>query len=190
MREYDPHDEIELPMKNKGIYTHLADFCDNMNIVIDICNGRDGAHTPENAVERQALLLEKMQYFFEWKELHDKRVAADEATEYNFFAEETWFCLRALILVHVALIQEYCIKKRVSINPKSLNTDVCEWFFGDGRQMVGGATNKLTAVGWNNADRKSGAFSAGRHGLVGNNASGENTFKRQKRSAKKEEPKS
>ncbi|EJK46778.1 hypothetical protein THAOC_34538 [Thalassiosira oceanica] len=129
-------EEIKLPIENKGVYNHLANFCDNMNTVIDICNGRDGPHTPENAVERQTLLLEKMQYFFEWKELHDKRVKDEEATEYNFFADETWFCLRALILVHVALIQEYCIKKKVSINPKSLNTDVCEWFFGNGRQMV------------------------------------------------------
>ena len=81
----------------------------------------------------------------------------------------------------MAARQKYCVEMNEEINPKSVNTDICEWFFGHGRQMVGGSTNKLTARGWNNADYKAGAFNAGRHGLAkGNNASGENAFKRQK----------
>ena len=174
-------EEVTLSFTNKGIYNHLADFCEHMNDVIDICNGRDGLHSPKNGAARQTKLLDVLTWFFEWKKLHDSRVASDDADEYNFFARETWFCLRALILGHVALIQTYCIEMNEEINPKSVNTDICEWFFGDGRQMVGGSTNKLTARGWNNADYKAGAFNAGRHGLAkGNNASGENAFKRQK----------
>ena len=173
--------EVTLSFTNKGIYNHLADFCEHMNDVIDICNGRDGLHSPKNGAARQTKLLDVLTWFFEWKKLHDSRVASDDADEYNFFARETWFCLRALILGHVALIQKYCVEMNEEINPKSVNTDICEWFFGDGRQMVGGSTNKLTARGWNNADYKAGAFNAGRHGLAkGNNASGENAFKRQK----------
>ena len=42
-------DDIFLAMRNKAIYNHLADLCDNWNTVVDICNGRDGGHSPDNA---------------------------------------------------------------------------------------------------------------------------------------------
>ena len=54
-------------------------------------------------------------------------------TEYNFFAKDTWFCIRALTLTHVAVIQIYCTNKKEKVNPCSLNTGVVEWFFGDDR---------------------------------------------------------
>jgi len=61
-----------------------------------------------------------------------------------------------------------------------INTDVVEWFFGDARSMVGGATNKLRAKAANAADRKASAFNRGRHGVVGNNKSGAvDVFKRE-----------
>ena len=50
-----------------------------------------------------------------------------------------------------------------------MNTDVVECFFGDGRQMVGGSTNKMTLRQCGHAGFKAGAFSAGQHGVVGNN---------------------
>ena len=49
------------------------------------------------------------------------------------FFYETWFCIQALILAHVGAIQLYCVEEGESINPRSMNTDVIEWFFGDGR---------------------------------------------------------
>ena len=61
-----------------------------------------------------------------------------------------------------------------------INTDGVEWFFGDARSMVGDVKNKLQAKAANAADRKSGAFNSGRHGLVGNNKSGiDSVFKRE-----------
>ena len=44
--------------------------------------------------------------------------------------------IQALIWVHVGVIQLYCVVKRESINPQSMNTDVVEWIFGDAHQMV------------------------------------------------------
>jgi hypothetical protein len=64
--------------------------------------------------------------------------------------------------------------------PRVINTDVVEWFFGDARSMVGGSTNKLRAKAADAADRKAGAFNRGKHGVLGNNKSGEDTvFKRE-----------
>jgi hypothetical protein len=172
--------DVALPSRNKGVYNSLAYLCKNMNSLIDICNGRHGAHTPDNASVRQHELLRVLEWFSRWKKLHDERVAIEEATEYNFFAHETWRCIQSLILAHVAIIQLYCVEKSESINPRVINTDVVEWFFGDARSMVGGATNKLRAKAANAADRKAGAFNRGRHGVVGNNKSGtDSVFKRE-----------
>jgi hypothetical protein len=85
------------------------------------------------------------------------------------------------ILAHVSAIQIYCVVKKERINPRSLNTDVIEWFFGDGRQMVGGSQRKMTANQWDHAGFKATAFDAGRHNLVGNNKTGENMFNRDSR---------
>ncbi len=57
-----------------------------------------------------------------------------------------WFCIKSLLLGHINVIQLYCVMKGESISLQTLNTDTVEWFFGDARQMVGGSSNKLTAV--------------------------------------------
>ena len=38
-------------------------------------------------------------------------MANEEADEFNFFADETYFCIKTLLLGHVAAIQIYCVKK-------------------------------------------------------------------------------
>ena len=65
------------------------------------------------------------------------------------------------------------------INPRVINTDIVEWFFGDMRSMVGSATNKLRAKPAIAADRKAGMFNRGRHRVVGNKNSGTNSVKRE-----------
>lgn len=164
-------DDVILAFEKKEVYNHLANLCEKMNLVVDICNGRDGAHTPENALSRQTALLDVLAWFTEWKALHDARVELEEATQYNFFADETYFCIQALILGHVGAIQLYCVEKGESINPRSMNTDWVEWFFGNCRQMVGGSHNKLTALGFNHGDRKDTAFNKAKAECVGNNRS-------------------
>ena len=78
-------------------------------------------------------------------------------------------------------MQIYCIERGESINPRSMNADVVEWFFGDGRQIVGGSTRKMTARQLCYVDFKAAAFNAGKHNLIGNNASDKNHFGREKR---------
>ena len=181
IREAIADDEVVLPLNNKNIYNHVANLCEKWNEVVDICNGKEGPHSPANAVERQDKLLDILDWFSGWRKLHDSRVEKGDATEFNFFADETWFCIRALLLSHIAAIQIYCIEKGVSINPKSMNTDVVEWFFGDARQMVGGSTNKMTANQMNRAGKKANAFTAGKHNMVGNNATVDNHFGRNRK---------
>ena len=62
-----------------------------------------------------------------------------------------------------------------------MNTDTVEWHFGNARQMVGRSTNKLTAAGFDNADKKASTFNAANMAIVGNNSSGVNIFKGKKR---------
>jgi hypothetical protein len=112
---------------------------------------------------------------------YDERVRAKLATEYNFFANETWFCIKSLLLAHITVIQIYCVKKGESISPRTMNTDTVECFFGDARQMVGGSTNKLTAAGFDRADKKASTFNAAKFSLVGNNSTGANMFGRNKK---------
>ena len=81
-----------------------------------------------------------------------------EGNGVQFLGEETWFCIRALILAHVCVIEIFCIKKNVSVIPRSMNTDTVEWTFRDERQMVGGSHNKLIALGFDSGDKKSNAF--------------------------------
>ncbi|KAL7529971.1 hypothetical protein ACHAWF_003181 [Thalassiosira exigua] len=99
--------EIELSLRSKGVYNYVADMCNNWNLVADICNGRDVSHSPDNAVERQTQLLNVLNGFSLWKATHDSDVADDkkDTNEYNFFADETWFCIRALFLAHVGVIK-------------------------------------------------------------------------------------
>jgi hypothetical protein len=151
------------------MYNHVADFCEHWNEVVDNCNGKRGPHSPANATQRQTSLLET------------QRVKEKHATEYNFFADETWFCIKSVLLGHVAVMHIYCVIKGESISPRTMNTDTVEWFFGDARQMVGGSTNKLTAAGFDRADKKASTFNAARFSLVGNNSTGDNIFGRNKR---------
>lgn len=181
IREAINDEEVRLPFENKNMYNHLADLCQYWDVVVDICNGRDDPHTPKNASARQSMLLDILNWFTKWRKLHDQLVKEGKANEYNFFADETWFCIRALLLGHVAAIQIYCVEKGMSINPRAMNTDTVEWFFGDARQMVGGSTNKMTAAGMDRADKKANTFNAAKFRLVGNNSTGENYFGRQKR---------
>jgi hypothetical protein len=46
-------DTIVLSLPNKGIYNHVAIFCKCWNVVVDICNGRDEPHSPDNAEQQQ-----------------------------------------------------------------------------------------------------------------------------------------
>jgi hypothetical protein len=85
----------------------------------------------------------------------------------QFFANETWFCIKSLLLGHVAVMHIYCVIKGESISPWTMNTDTVECF-GDARQMCGGSTNKLTAAGFDRADKAS-TFNAAKFYLVGNN---------------------
>ena len=169
---------VKLQIRNKNMYHHLANLCEKWDALFDITNGKDEPHTPTNAVGRQQKLLDILKWFSNWKANHDGHLATKKATEYNFFADETWFCIRALILAHVCVIEIFCIQKKVSVNPKSMNTDTVEWTFGDERQMVGGSHNKLTALGFDRGDKKSNAFNAAKCRLVGNNKDGENFFQR------------
>ena len=66
---------------------------------------------PGNAAQRQTVLLKMLTWFSRWKELHDERVEEKHATGYNFFANETWFCIKSLLLGHVTIIQLYCVMK-------------------------------------------------------------------------------
>jgi hypothetical protein len=163
------------------MYNHVADLCEHWNAVVDICNGWDGPHSPNNAAMRQSRLLDTLVWFSRWKELHDERVRKKLATEFMFFAEETWFCIKSLLLAHITVIQIYCVSKGQSISPQTMHTDTVECFFGDARQMVGGSTNKLMAAGFDQADKKASTFNAVKFSLVGNNSKGVNMFDRNKK---------
>jgi len=68
-------------------------------------------------------LLETLAWFSRWKELHDKRVKEKHTTEYIFFANETWFCIKSLVLGHIAAMHIYCVIKGESISLWTMNTD-------------------------------------------------------------------
>ena len=105
------------------------------------------------------------------------------ATEFNFVAGKTWFCIKSLLLAHITVIQIYCVSKGQCVSSRTMNTDTdtVEWFFGDARQMVGGSTNKLTAAGFDRVDKKASIFNAAKFSLVGNNSAGANMFGRNKK---------
>ncbi len=66
--------------------------------------------------------------------------------------------------------------------PPNNNTDTVECFLGDAWQMVGSSTNKLTAVGFDHANKKTSTFNSANFSLVGSNATGDNMFDRNKKS--------
>jgi len=49
-----------------------------------------------------------------------------KSTAYILFADETWFCIKSLLLGHVTIIQLYCVMKGESISPRTMNTDTVE----------------------------------------------------------------
>ena len=163
------------------MYGHIRDLCSHWNGVVDICNGRSGPHSPENALARQSQLLETLNWFSNWRVLHEKMMSEKQASEYNSFANETWFCIKSLLLGHVTAIEIFCVRKGKKINPRAMNTDTVEWHFGNARQMVGGSTNKLTAAGFDNADKKASTFNMANMAIVGNNSSGANMFASKKK---------
>jgi hypothetical protein len=101
-------------------------------------------------------------------------------TKYIFFADETWFCIKTLLLGHVMAIQIYCVEQGESVKLQTMNTDTVEWFFGDARQMVSGSTNKMNARTFNRADKQASTFNAENFALVGNNSTGADFFGRKK----------
>ena len=177
----DDDESVVLSLHVKGMYSHVADLCEHWNAVVDICNGRDGPHSPDNAAMRQSCLLDTLVWFAKWKELYDERVRMKLATEFNFFANETWFCIKSLLLAHITVIQIYCVSKGQCVSPQKMNTDTVKCFFLDARQMVGGSTNKLMAAGFDRADKKASTFNAAKFSLVGNISAGANMFGRNKK---------
>jgi len=85
------------------------------------------------------------------------------------FLHLIFICFQSLLLAHVGAIEIYCVEKGESINPCTMNTDVVEWFFGDGRKMEDGSTTNMTAKKWIHAGFKASAFNHEFHNLVGNN---------------------
>ena len=79
------------------------------------------------------------------------------------------------------MLLRYFVLKNVSVNPRSINTDTVEWFFGDERRMVCGSHNKLTTLGFDRGDKKSNAFNAAKCRLVGNNKDGKTFFQRKRK---------
>jgi hypothetical protein len=168
--------EIVLNLREKGMYRHIRNLCMHWNGVVDICNGRDGPHCPENATEQQMRLLQTLDWFLKWKALHDEMVREKRATEFIFFADETWFRIKALLFGHVSAIDIFCTKNGERINPRRMNTNTVERHFGNARQMVGRSTNKLTAAGFDNANKEARTFNAANMAIVGNNSLGVNIF--------------
>lgn len=165
-------DDVVLTLKNKDMYRPLIYLCCYWNDLVDICNGRDGPHTPENGLERQHKLLSILKWFSQWKARHDKEVASGKKTDFNFFAAETWKCIQLLILSHVEMIQIYCIDQNLKINPRKTNTDPVEWHFGAARQQKGGSTSSLTMQQFDDAAFLSSVSNAAKYNIVGNNKSG------------------
>jgi hypothetical protein len=117
IRDAIADDDIVLSLQKKGMYNHVADLCEHWNGVVDISNVRDRPHMSGNAAQQQTVLLETLAWFSRWKDLHDKRVEEKHATAHNLFANETWFCIKSLLLGHVTVIQLYCVMKGESISP-------------------------------------------------------------------------
>ena len=89
IREAIVDDDVVLPLCNKNMYHHIADLCEKWNEVVDICNGKNGDHTPQNAIAYQTTLLDILAWFHQWRDLHEKLVADGKADKFNFFADET-----------------------------------------------------------------------------------------------------
>ena len=179
-------ENIEVPL-GKHRYCRLIELAENVDKLVDICNGRSknstgrDVFTPDNAETKQIELLAILGWFSEWKKVHSNRVSKDFDTEFHFFANETWRNIQWLILGHVFLIQFWVKGKGFSFNPRVANTDCIEHHFGNGRQMTAGSHNSLTAMQWNYADSKGGRLKEARRALKGNNAMAPTAFARKQK---------
>ena len=75
---------ISPQIRNKNRYHHLANLCDHWDQLLNVTNGRDGPHTPENAIQRQTELLDILDWFSKWEELHKELLDKGEAPEFSF----------------------------------------------------------------------------------------------------------
>ena len=146
--------------------------------MVNICNRKGGPHSPRNVEQRQTRLLDILDWFSRWRALHDELVETVKATESNLFVVETWFCIRALILTQVAVIEIYCVQRSEEVNPFCMTTDTVENKSGDERQTVGRSHNKLSALGFDRGKQKTSAASPAKYRLVDNKKNVENFFKR------------
>jgi hypothetical protein len=55
------NESVVLSLRNKGMC--IADLCKHWNYVVDVCNGRDGPHSPDNAAMRQSCLFDTLVWF-------------------------------------------------------------------------------------------------------------------------------
>ena len=67
-----------------------------------------------------------LDWFLKWEALHKELLGKGEATEFNLFTGDTFFCICALILAHVSMIEIYCIQRKEEKRPRSITTDTVE----------------------------------------------------------------
>lgn len=94
--------------------------------MVDICNGRSRLHRAENALDRQTQLLETLNWSSNRRILHKKMLSDQRASEYNFFADETWFLIKLLLFGHITAIDIFYVGNGEKINPRLMNTDTIE----------------------------------------------------------------
>jgi hypothetical protein len=173
-------DDIELPLK-KEKYSRLIEFCEKVDRLVDICNGRSPGtsktynehFTPQNGRQIQEELLSILSFFSEWHldNIDKQNDPSDRwTTEWSFLPEITWANLNGLVLGHVAMIQYYCIENGYTIVPRRTNTDPCENHFANCRQMGGGSTNSLDVTRARVADSNSSKLRDARRVESANNA--------------------
>lgn len=155
----------------KKILLPLMHFIRRWNFMVDIMLGKSkyGNYTPSNGRLIQVELLKIMKRLSEWQKDHAARVAEGTRTKWNFFADETWNCIKMLISSHLVLIEVYCIGKGMEVDPHRFTTDPCEHHFGNARQCVGGSTHALTASAHQQSDNKASLAEEANYAAVGNN---------------------
>ena len=126
------------------MFRSLIVFIEKWNALVDIVLGRRGRYTRENGKTFQRELLIFLAWMSRWKADHDERVGDGKRTEYLFFADSTWQCIQMMVLGHVVVIEVWCIKRGMEVNPKAMNTDPVEHHFGNLRQMIGRSYSGLT----------------------------------------------
>ena len=78
-------DDIVLNLHEKGMYGHICDLCTHWNGMVDICNGQSGPLCcPENALDQQLQLLKMLNWFLDWRIMHDRMLSKKHASEFIF----------------------------------------------------------------------------------------------------------